>query len=136
MSSHDLVQRFAQLCTDHDVDGFGEVIAEDYIQHNPTIPDGLTAIRNGFVEFLRVFPDLTAGIEAVVAEGDLVVARFRWEGTHSESFLGIPASGRYVSWQSTDWWRIEQGKLAEHWDVIDWAGLSGQLSVESGNRTA
>lgn len=127
MEPRALVHRFAELCTRHDPAGFAEVIAPDYRQHNPGVPPGLDGVRQGFAAFLAVFPDLAAAVEAVVAQGDLVAARFTWEGTHRAEFLGVPASGRRVRWGSADWWRVRDGRLAEHWDVIDLAGLGEQL---------
>lgn len=127
MDAHALVRRFGELCSTHDLDSLGEVIAVDYRQHNPMVEPGLDGIRAGFAQFLAVFPDLRARTDAVVAQGDLVVARFTWTGTQRAPFMGRAASGRTASWVSTDWWRIEDGKLAEHWDVVDWAGLLAQL---------
>jgi len=129
MDSHALVRRFTELCNSHQFDRVGEVIAEGYRQHNPMIGDGLEGIREGFEQFLAVFPDLTATLEALVAEGDLVAGRFTWQGTHKADFMGIPATGRTAIWSSTDWWRVEDGLLAEHWDVVDWAGLTAQLTA-------
>lgn len=130
MDPRDLVQRFAALCNDHDFDGLDAVIAPGYQQHNPMVPDGLEGIQQGFADFLRVFPDLTVTLDAVIAEGDLVAARFTWTGTQRSEFFGVPASGRTATWASTDWWRTQDGKLVEHWDVVDWAGLTAQLTTE------
>jgi steroid delta-isomerase-like uncharacterized protein len=129
MDAHALVRRFAELCNAHDIDGFSEVVAEDYRQHNPMIEGGLTGIQAGMRAFLAVFPDLTASVDAVVAEGDLVVGRFTWRGTQQGDFMGITATGQTATWASSDWWRVENGRLAEHWDVVDWAGLVNQLAA-------
>ena len=132
MDAHALVHRFIELCNARDADGLSEVVAEGYRQHNPMIEDGLQGIQDGMRAFLTVFPDLTASVDAVVAEGDLVAGRFTWRGTHSADFLGIPATGQSATWASSDWWRVEDGLLAEHWDVVDWAGLTRQLTAASG----
>lgn len=129
MEPHDLVHRFAALCNAHDIAGFDSVIATDYRQHNPIVQDGLEGIRHGFAAFLEVFPDLAVTVDAVVAEGDLVSARFTWAGTHRAEFLGIAPTARTVRWTSSDWWRISGGTFAEHWDVVDWAGLTSQLTT-------
>lgn len=127
MSSHALVTRFAGICNGHDPARFDEVVADEYRQHNPMVPDGLTGLRQGFQAFLEVFPDLSATVEAVVAEGDLVAARFSWQGTHMAEFLGVPSTGRRAHWSSVDWWRVADDKFVEHWDVVDWSGLVAQL---------
>lgn len=135
MDAHALVRRFTQLCNAHEIDALSEVIAEDYRQHNSMIEDGLTGIQDGMRAFLAVFPDLKASIDAVVVEGDLVAGRFTWHGTHKGHFMGIPATGRRATWASSDWWRVKDGLLAEHWDVVDWAGLMTQLTGEGGGQT-
>ena len=108
-------------------DQFGQVLAETYHQHNPDVKDGLAGIQERTKQFESVFADVTATIDDLVVEDDKVVGRFTWTGTHIGSFLGIPATHRQVSWSGTDWWRIEEGKLAEHWDNVEWASLMQQL---------
>jgi predicted ester cyclase len=131
MDAHALVHRFTQLCNAGDIEGLHEVIDPAYRQHNPMIEDGLTGIQDGMRAFLAVFPDLTASIEDVVAEGDRVAGRFTWRGTQQADFMGVAATGRTATWSSSDWWRVENGLLAEHWDVVDWAGLLGQLTGDA-----
>lgn len=81
-----------------------------YIQHNPQAPDGPEAFI-GFVKWLRgEFPNLRLQIKRVIAEGDIVV-------THSHLDLdpGNPDNpGRALA----DYFRLEDGKVVEHWDVI------------------
>ncbi len=125
----ELVIQFIDLMNTGQIDRFGEVIAEDYQQHNPMVEPGLTGIQNGARWFASVFPDARAVIDALVQEGDTVVGRFIWTGTHRGDFIDVPATNRLVSWTGTDWWRVENGKLAEHWDVVDWAGLMQQLNA-------
>lgn len=122
-----LVQRFMQVINAGDIAGFSDVIANDYVQHNPMVPQGLAGIQAGFQAFQYAFADLEARVDAVVADGDQVVARFTWSGTHVGDFMGVVPTGGHVTWTSMDWWRVADGKLAEHWDQIDWQGLLEQL---------
>lgn len=80
--------------------------------------------------FLAAFPDLRNEILMMVAEGDLVAAHQRWTGTHQGEFLGIPGTGRKVSFTSTALIRIEGDRLAEAWDEVDLFGLSAQLKPD------
>lgn len=88
-------------------------LAEGYIQHNPSVPTG----RAGFVEFFRRFsqpravePRVKAPLVAIVAEGDLVVLSFVSEQADPKD-----AAKKYTTtW--FDMFRIENGKIAEHWD--------------------
>jgi predicted SnoaL-like aldol condensation-catalyzing enzyme len=84
-------------------DHFGPV----YIQHNPDAQDGPEAFI-GFVTYLRgEYPNLRLDIKRVIAEGDMVV-------THSHLILEPGQPGRAVA----DYFRLENGKVVEHWDVI------------------
>lgn len=78
-----------------------------YIQHNPDASDGPEAFI-GFVRWLRgEYPDLQLDIKRVLADGDLVV-------THSHLVLRPGEPGRALA----DFFRLENGKVVEHWDVI------------------
>lgn len=84
-------------------DHFGD----SYVQHNPQAQNGPEAFI-GFVDWLRGnYPQLRLEIKRVVAEGDLVV-------THSHLILVPGEPGRALA----DFFRLENGKVVEHWDVI------------------
>jgi len=122
-----LVVTFINLMTSGQADQFGQVLAADYHQHNPDVKDGLSGIQERSKSFEHIFTNASATIDDLVVEDDKVVARITWTGTHAAEFLGIPATRKQVTWSGTDWWRIENGKLAEHWDNVDWAHLMQQL---------
>jgi steroid delta-isomerase-like uncharacterized protein len=75
------------------------------------------------------FPDFHNEIEELVAEGDRVVARVTYTGTHRGEVRGIAATGRAIRYEGMAWFRIEGGLIAEVWVVADRAGLMGQLAV-------
>ena len=78
-----------------------------YIQHNPQAEDGPEAFI-GFVKWLRgEYPELNLHIKRVIAEGDMVA-------THSHLVLVPGEPGRALA----DFFRLENGKVVEHWDVI------------------
>lgn len=124
-----LAERFVTLMVSGDVERFSEVVAQNYRQHNPMVKQGLTGILEGAAWFRGVFPDLTVRIERLVVEGDFVAGYFTWSGTQRSELMGVPASGRVATWTSMDFWKVEHGKLAEHWDVVDWASLLEQLKA-------
>jgi predicted SnoaL-like aldol condensation-catalyzing enzyme len=76
---------------------------KEYIQHNPQAPDGPEA----FIGFVKAFPEASVDIRRVVAEGDMVV-------THS--LLKFTPDDRGTV--ATDLFRLEDGKVVEHWDVL------------------
>jgi len=80
---------------------------DHYIQHNPQAPDGFEAFV-GFVEgFVEQFPQMSLEIKRAVAEGDMVV-------THS--LLKTSPEDRGTA--AADFFRLEGGKVVEHWDVL------------------
>jgi predicted SnoaL-like aldol condensation-catalyzing enzyme len=84
-----------------------QYLGSGYRQHNPTAADGADGLR-AFIDFLRTrFPNQRGEIKRVIAEGDLVVL-------HVHSTRGDDTLGRAI----VDIFRIENGKVVEHWDVI------------------
>jgi predicted ester cyclase len=79
--------------------------------------------------FRGAFPDSYFTIEDMVAEGDKVVTRKTFHGTHGGEFMGIPPSGRSVSMGLIDIVRISEGRVVEHWSMGDNLGMVRQLGV-------
>lgn len=81
------------------------------------------------------FPDLHVVLEDVFAVGDRVGSRGRISGTHCGDFMGIPATGKPVSVEYLDLWRVERGKFVETWVQMDTLGLMQQIgALPSGAR--
>jgi len=77
---------------------------------------------------IAAFPDLRMDVEDVVADGSKVVARVRYSGTQRGEFQGMPASGRSADEQLIDIFRFgDDGRVAEHWGVIDLLTMMQQL---------
>jgi len=88
-------------------------MAESYIQHNPTVPTGRAAFIDFFSKFAKPKPieaTVKAPLVAIVAEGDVVVLSFVREVAEPAD----PARKYTTTW--FDMFRIEDGKIAEHWD--------------------
>jgi predicted SnoaL-like aldol condensation-catalyzing enzyme len=84
-----------------------QYLGSRYTQHNPTAADGPEGLK-GFIDFLKMrFPNQRGEIKRVIAEDDLVVL-------HVHSTRGDGTPGRAI----VDIFRIENGKVVEHWDVI------------------
>lgn len=104
-NNRQLVLRFlSDILGDRNFDAIPAYIADDYIQHNPLVADGRTA----FTEFIvAAYSEESprADIRKIMADGDCVFVHMK------SSFGGAPIS-------VMDVYRIENGKIAEHWDVI------------------
>jgi predicted ester cyclase len=82
-----------------------------------------------FGQLFTAFPDLHATIQDQVAEGDKVVTRKIFRGTHQGEFMGVAPTGRQIEFAVIDILRLENGKIVEHWAVQDRLALMQQLGL-------
>ncbi|MDR1727784.1 MAG: ester cyclase [Acidobacteriota bacterium] len=116
-----LIEDFAQkVFVDHELDGLEAFIREDYIQHNADCAQGLEGFLDFFITIFSAVPDFRYEIRQIVAEGDLVWMWSRTLGTHTGGpWLGVAPGGQELDFDVIDMFRIQDGKIAEHWDVAD-----------------
>lgn len=109
----------------------GELALDDYIEHG-AVPPGWPTGRSGLVAYVELmrsaFPDLGVDVINKFGEGDRVVIHVAYSGTHLGEFMDIPASGKSVRWEEMHICRMEDGRLAEHWEASDLMGLIQQIS--------
>ena len=125
-----LLDRYVAAVNAHDTGKFAEFITEGYIQHSGRSPSGLQAQIANYQRIFENWPDFQTRIEDRILGGDRIVARATLSATHTRTVQGIAPTGKRVAWATIDIWRVENGKLAEHWDVVDIAGLRRQLRGE------
>lgn len=107
-----------------------ELCSPDYRVHATLSgPDAIDRdqVKELVRSFRSSFPDAQITIEDIVAEGDLVAARLREEGTHAGEFKGIRPTGRRVTYGSMTFLRIVDGKIVDHWGLLDMTSLLQQL---------
>lgn len=111
-----------------EVDRVDEFVRPDFENHTarPGAPEG---IRSGLAAFRAGFPDHDAEVVHLVAEGDLVATYKTFTGTHTGPFMGIPPTGKRATIRVMDIVRYRDGRIAEHWSVVDIAGLREQLGL-------
>jgi len=125
-----LLDKYVAAVNAHDTSSFGEIHTEGYIQHSGRSPSGLAAQIENFRAIFARMPDVQAKVEDRIIQGDKIVARMTFTATHTQPLQGIAPTGRRFTLRTIDIWRVENGKLAEHWDVVDTAGLLKQLRGE------
>jgi steroid delta-isomerase-like uncharacterized protein len=107
-----------------------QLLAEDLVEHEE-LP-GLEPTKAGVMQFLKMTSDAFAGFtiraDQVIAEGDKVYTLATATGTHRAEFMGVPATGRQVTVPMADLMRVQDGKVAEHWGVMDSGALMQQLT--------
>jgi steroid delta-isomerase-like uncharacterized protein len=126
------IRRMYDASTGGDVDGFGDHLADDFVDHEE-LP-GLAPTKDGVLAFFRMyiaaFPDLRMSPEDVIASGDKAVARVRGTGTHQGEFMGMPPTGRQFDVQVVDIIRFgDDGLAREHWGVVDQLTMMQQLGA-------
>ena len=137
--ARELVRRqFEEVFNKQDFDLCEEMFSERYLEHavapfqdsEPGVVNGPDHAR-GVVEWLRSqFPDLRMTVEAIVCEGDMVAALVWSEGTNTGSLNGVmPPTGRRFSSRQSHWYRVVDGKLAEHWATREDLPAMLQLGV-------
>jgi len=121
-----LVQRFYEAIDKGDLDAMDELVAENYVDHNPPPFPGLAKGKEGLKQVFRTFQEATPGyhkIEDQIAEGDKVVTRMTSYGKHEGDLPGAPRTGNELKMTSITVHRIADGKLVEKWSEKDALGF-------------
>jgi predicted SnoaL-like aldol condensation-catalyzing enzyme len=100
------IKAYQRIFGDLDINGVDEYMCKDFLQHNPTTPDGPEGVKS-LVQMLisQGVPKQKIVFKHVVVDGDIVFLHSRYEMAGKE-------------WRFIDIYRVENGKLAEHWDAM------------------
>ena len=128
-----LVQRFYELVEDvfrsGNTDVLDEVLTPGFVYHQPGAPPDLQSYKRFFAMFRLACPDMSQTVEEMVAEGDKVVDRLRWQATHQGPFMGIPPIGNTLTMTEIHINRIAEGRIVERWAEVDRLSLMQQLGA-------
>ena len=109
-----------------------EVCSPNFVEHKELPPRNTAHLRGHQAVLHRIsqcLPRPSRKVDDTIAEGDKVVVRATWSGTHKGEFMGIPPTGKRVSFGVIDTVRIDGGKLVEHWGQMDNMRLMQQLGA-------
>jgi C-1 hydroxylase len=126
-----LALRFLEAFNTGNVAAIDELVSPNYVQHSPGVPPSREALITFFKMFVTAFPDGHFHLEDMVAEGDKVLLRWTCSGTHQGPWMGIPATGKQVSFIGMDLWRFADGKVVEAWFLADNLSIMQQLGLLS-----
>jgi steroid delta-isomerase-like uncharacterized protein len=108
-----------------------EIFMPDVILRTP-LPvqaTGAQAIKEVFARLHRAFPDLHVTVEDLIEEGDKVVGRNSVRGTHQGEYMGLPPTGKPVSYNEIIIFQFADGRVAETWGVVDVLAQLRQLGA-------
>jgi steroid delta-isomerase-like uncharacterized protein len=108
-----------------------ELVAPDALIRTPLPIEatGAQLVKEMFARLHRAYPDLHITIEDLIEEGDKVVSRNTVTGTHQGEHMGIPPTGKSVTYNEIFIARFEGGRIAETWGVVDVLAQMKQLGA-------
>ena len=134
-SNKAIVARFEEAVSSGDWEiiatAIDELVAPDALIRSPvpTEATGAQKLKEIFATLHRAYPDLHVAPEDLIAEGDRVVARNTVTGTHRGEYMGIPPTGKRVTYNEIFVFRVADGRIAETWGVVDVFSQMRQLGA-------
>ena len=128
-----LISRFIEVANQGNVTEVSttldELFVPDFVRHDPA---GGFRSREGYKQFLFSLQAALPGqltLEDLIAEGEKVVVRYTFHGTHQGEWRGLPPTGKAVTFTGIFICRIREGKIVEGWENADALGLVQQLGL-------
>ena len=122
---------FEEAWDRRNLDAIDDIVAADFVFHNA--PPGISPDREGVRQLVTMmqaaFPDVRITVEDQIGEGDKVVTRWTFTGTHKGELMGIAPTGKQIAISVITINRIAGGKAAEGWEEVDRLGMMQQLGV-------
>lgn len=106
-----------------------EIVAPDVTNHTPVEATGAHVLKELFASLHRVFPDLHVAVEDMIEESDKVAGRNTLTGTHQGEYMGLPPTGKSVTYNEIIIFRFVNGRIAETWGVVDVFSQMKQLGM-------
>jgi steroid delta-isomerase-like uncharacterized protein/4-oxalocrotonate tautomerase family enzyme len=130
--NREIVHRFYEAVNSKHREVFYDIVHPDFVNHGGAAGDivGAQALIDSLNPFYEAMPDWHVSEDYVVAQGDRVASRGTITGTHLGNFMGVPPTGKKVSWTGIIIYRLdEDGKIIERWQDFDAIGMLQQMGV-------
>jgi predicted SnoaL-like aldol condensation-catalyzing enzyme len=125
----EIVRRFVFASDRLDFAAIDEIVVDDYVDHVPGTEDGREHLKAYLTGLADAFPDMRREIIQIIADGDLVATVNQVSGVQKRDFGRFPSKGNRFEIQVARIFRIEEGRIAEHWEVVDNASIERQLTA-------
>jgi predicted ester cyclase len=133
-----LIRSFIEeIFNKHNLSSIQKYFGKNSVEGRPQAEKGGERFKQFLSEFFKVFPDWHTDIEHIVAENGFVVVFLNGFGTQKGEIQGMPPTNKSINIRSADLYRIENGIMIGHWDVVDQLNLlkqTGELLFEEVNR--
>ena len=132
-ANQETVRRFVDaVLARGDVGAIDELVAPDFVSHTWGISEnGPASLRAATERIHGSLKNVEFTIDDEVADGDAVVVRLTSSATPTGEFMGVPATGRSYTIGEIHWFRLADGRIAEHWHQHDALGLMKQLGASA-----
>jgi steroid delta-isomerase-like uncharacterized protein len=123
-----VVRRFYEIVGTGRPEDLDEVCSPDLVGHAGA-GSNLAELKAATGGFLASFPDMTAAVQHLVQEDDLISAWIKFTATHAADFAGVPASGRHVKFAEWDLFRVRDGRIVEITQYCDLFTIMSQIGA-------
>ncbi len=124
-----IVRRFIdEIFLGGNFDSVDELLTEDFLPHTwGSMQPGRDGLKEAIQRVQAGISEERMQIHDIIAEGDRVAVRLTSSATHTGDFMGMPASGKRYEIGEIHIFRLEDGRVAEHWHQADFMGMMKQL---------
>jgi predicted ester cyclase len=127
-----IIREFTRIFkNEHNVDGVAHLFdTKGFVHHfRAPLPSGFEGFRRVGIMMNGAFPDVVVTEEDLIASGDKVVERSAAVATHKGSMMGEKPTNKRVNWSEIHVYRVQDGKIREHWAEIAMMELLQQIGV-------
>jgi predicted ester cyclase len=134
IDSKEVIRRMVAALNEHVIEGQESYWKAGASWNGPAgagVKENLKHFQEGWQRpFLKAFPDKRANDQVVIAEDDWVAAMGYVSATHEGEFMGADGTGKEISLKYMDFWRVEDGKIAENYVLLDIIDFFRQIGID------
>lgn len=126
-----IIREFTRIFkNEHNVDGVSHLFDKKFVHHfRMPVPPGFEGLRQVGIMMNGAFPDVVVTEEDLIASGDKVVERSSAAATHKGAMMGAPPTNKKIQWWEIHIYRLNDGKIAEHWAEVSNMELLQQIGA-------
>ena len=125
-----IISFFMEGYVNYNYDFIMDHVAENYVDHSPAGARGNEEAVNILKIVKDQFSDLKIQVLDVFAENDMVATRILYDGIHTGTCMGIPATGKHIAFEALENFKVVDGMIVESWGYWPDNEIKRQLLVE------